>query len=77
MAAAGTRPRRTCPRSRRTRFKAKVRLFKTKATRAKSKTTQSQVTMRSFLPEEYASAGGGNSGERTKVPATGQARPVV
>jgi len=77
VAAAGTRPRRTGPRSRRTRFKAKVCLSRTKATRAKSKTTPSKVTMRSSLPEQDASAGGGNSGERAEVPETGQERPVV
>ena len=77
MAAASTRPRRTGPRSRRTGCKAKVSLSKFKATRAKSKTTRSEVTMRSSLPDEDASAGGGNSGERAAVPATGQARPVV
>jgi len=77
VAAAGTRRRRTRPRSRRTRCKARVHLSKTKATRAKSKTTRSKVTMRSSLPEEDASGGGGNSGERAEVPATGHTRPVV
>jgi len=77
VAAAGTRPRRTCPRSRRTRCKAKVHLSKRKSTRAKSKTTLSEVMMRSALPEQDASAGGGNSGERAEVPATGQERPVA
>jgi len=77
VAASGTRPRRTGPRSRRTRFKVKACLSKTKATRAKSKTTRSKVTMRSSPPEQDASAGGGNSGERSEVPATGQERQVV
>jgi len=77
VAAAGTRPRRTGPRSRRSRCKAKVYLAKPKATRAESRTIRSKVTMRSSLPEEDASAGGGNSWERAEVPETGQARPVV
>ena len=77
MAAASTRPRRTGPRSRRTGCKAKVSLSKPKSTRAKSKTTLSKVMMRSSLPEQDASAGGDNSGERAEVPATGQERPVV
>ena len=77
MAAAGTRPRRPGPRSRRARCKTTVYLAKPKATQAESKTIRSKVMMRSSLPEEDASGGGGNSWERAEVPATGQARPVV
>jgi len=54
-----------------------VSLSKPKSTQAKSKTTRSKVMIRSSLLEQDASAGGGNSGERAEVPATGQERPVV